>query len=565
MPLHGEATLVRDNPMRQNPRFGAAARHVALILSLGPGLALWGPWLRPMSAAQAPAPPAAQAKDQSPAQPKGKPDAQENPAGRDLISRYRFTERYTNSADGNEEGLIGQYRVGIQENLHQGAETPTQAAAKRGEPKGAEAAEKRSPQEKVVQQTSLVYVDRPAEVSGLGQVKSLVRHYERARLTSNATGQLPGPNSLEGMSILLRPRTDDLPEIINLTPDKPLRESDYRFAALQLYVPNLTVLLPPSPLRIGDTWPISKLGVRTLAEGHRILAGGLAGTLVDVRTDPKTDETMAVFDISGRIAVQRGSVAIRMAVRARIEFTLARAREGGEKPSRSPKEEGTIEARGAITRLSMAINGTAMRDRAQSEVKRELVIERQLTGTGRLLSLPRDLPESTPENSWLTYVDPENRFFFQHPQELHQPQEYGLTKTTAAGVIELVHLRYGMGRDWISLEVLPKSDRKPEDIHKSVFADWKAKKYDMLEGSAGWMPEAAWPGMQVYRFEAVILAHGRSTQGVERVHFDGYVVHLKGNDLSLLVQSTTAQDAPLQFRKDVEAMLRTFQASRPPS
>lgn len=546
--------------MRQHPAYGAAGPGLAVMLVLVAGPALVLAPGRLLAQGNGPAPDESRRQSARPNQ----PPASGPRSARDLISRYRFSERYTNVPSPSDDAMIGQYRVGIRESLQED-DSKAQSPAKRGEPKGAEPAKKRVPQENLVQETSLIYVERPAEVSGLGQVKSLVRHYERARLTTTATNQLPGPHSLEGMTILFRPQTDDLPEIVNLTPEKPLRESDYRFAALQLFVPNLTVLLPPSPLRVGDTWPISKLGVRTLVEGQRILSGGLVGTLVDVRTEENTDQMLAVLDISGRIVVQRGTVAIRMAVRAQLEFAFSRAREEEGKPARPSREEGTIEARGGITRLSMAVNGTAMSDHAQRDIKRELVFERQLTGSGRPLELPETLPQPTEENSWLTYVDPENRFFFQHPQELHQPQEYGLTKTTAPGVVELMHIRFGTGRDWISLDFQPKSDRKAEDIHKSVFDDWKNKKLDVLEGTVGWLPEGAWPGKRVYRFEAVILGRGRSAQGVERVHFDGYVVQLKGNDGALLVQSTTAQDAPLAFRKDVEAMLRTFQIGRPPS
>jgi hypothetical protein len=82
----------------------------------------------------------------------------------------------------------------------------------------------------------------------------------------------------------------------------------------------------------------------------------------------------------------------------------------------------------------------------------------------------------------------------------------------------------------------------------------------VLQGSTGWLPEAEWPGMKAYRIENAIVAKARSTPGVQRVHFDGYVIHFAtAPDASLVVHATTAQDPPSAFRKDVEEMLKTFQ------
>jgi hypothetical protein len=193
---------------------------------------------------------------------------------------------------------------------------------------------------------------------------------------------------------------------------------------------------------------------------------------------------------------------------------------------------------------------------------RELVMERQLIKIG-LIGIPRDPPKPTQENSWLTYVDPKQRFSFQHPQEFFKPSELRYPSTVSGpNKLELIHWQPGARVDHITIELLPQELRKPDDVKKAVLDDWKEKKLEFLEGSGLWLPENLWPGMKTYRFEAAIVAKGRTTRNIDRLHFDCYVIHFVPNS-TLVVSAMTPQDPPIRFRKDVEGMLKTFQWGAP--
>jgi hypothetical protein len=552
---------------------GGFPRYLLVVATFAAGLSMFGPRARPLGAAQVPgeSPPAAGLSD------------------RDLITRYRFSERYGKEAEIDENGALGQFRVGIQETIRddpgqvEGTKAGRPEMTKAGRPEGTKAGRPEAPRGDKLpsnyQQRQIVYVERAAEVSSLGQVKSLVRRYEKARLNSDPTGAKPGgAHTIEGMTIWFRHQPDDRAQIISLDEGRELRDSDYKFAALQWFVPGLTVLLPSSPVRIGDTWPISRLGVGVLVEGgYKITHGGLTGKLVEVRRDPKGSDRdrIAVIEITGRLQVVRGADPMQMGVRAQIEFAFAIPRPPESSPVET-KEDATVDASGGIVRLSMASSGTTTTttaalgasgtERIVRNFKKEVVLERQLADTGAALEIPRDAkgtfipPVPTPENSWLTYIDPQGRFRFRHPQELYRPQDVGIARPTDPNKLELIHIRPGGGADRVTVEVLPKAQRKPDEVLQALLADWKKHELEVLQGGAGWLPEGDWPGMRAYRIEDALMIKGRSTRGLTRIHFDGYVIHFsRAPEASVVVEATTVQDPPTQFRRDVEGMLKTFQ------
>jgi hypothetical protein len=470
----------------------------------------------------------------------------------DLITRYRFSERYGTSVEVSEEKAVGQYRVAINEHLSEAVEETD---------KNGKVISTAPP---VTIDQVMVYTDRPAEVSTLGQVKSLMRRYEKVVVSAGGETKTAKPASVEGLTIWYRPQVDDLPLVICMTKDRTLLESDYKFAWKQLFVPSLINILPPTPLRIGDTWPLSKMGVKILVGGETVAQGGLLGKLVEIRSTPGSPNRVAVLDVSGRIVVMNGVIAVKMGVRAQIEFSF-QYKAPGNSATGTTKEDATVDARGSITRLSLGISGTSLSsiDKKQRDVKRELVLDRELVNTGVPLTIPREPPKPTQENTWLTYVDPKRRFYFRHPQELYQPSELGLPSQFGPEKVELVHLRLGVqGADHVVLEYLPDSQRPPEEVRTANQIDWKSKGIDVLQGSYGWQPEEDWPGMKVYRYESAIVVRGRGNRGVDRIHQDGYVAHLT-RDASLIVEATTAVDPPIQLRRDVEAMLKTFQVGKP--
>jgi hypothetical protein len=523
---------------------GSAAAWCRPVQGMLPRAALWG--LLALALCGVPAPTSAQQV------PKPNPPTPVA-ADRDLITRYRFSERYTASSIPSEDGSIGQYRVGFTDDPVQ---LPSESAT--GEAKSADA--EKLPPPKI---QHLVYTERPAEVSSLGQVKSLVRQYERVRISGDGNAP-PGPNPIEGMTIWYKPRIEELPQVVCMTEGRHMRYGDYWLASRQLFVPDLASLLPTSPVRIGDTWGLTKMAVRLLISVDKVLQGNMEGKLVDIRSSPSGNEKIAVIEISGRILVRVGVTDVNTGVKAELHFAFPSKRVD-EALAGTSSEEATVDARGAIVRLSLGQSTTyqSAADKKPIRAKKELVMERQLIKIGNnLLDIPRGAPKATPENSWLTYVDPQQRFLFRHPQDLFRPIELGMPSTVSgSNKLELIHWQPGSRVDHVTLEIVPDEQRKPEDVKKAVLEDWKDKKLDFLEGAGLWLPENEWPGMKTYRFEAAIVAKGRSTR-VDRLHFDGYVIHFRPN-ASLIVSAMTPQDPPIRFRKEVEAMLKTFQWAPP--
>lgn len=485
------------------------------------------------------------------------PDGGEAPkAGafqRDLITRYRFTERYGTDVGFNTDGAVGQYRVGIWTTRgHGGDQTGLDARTRAQDPK------------EVTQ--NLVYVERAAEVSSLGQVKSLVRRYEKVEIRTPAGPVKTGAEAIEGLTIWYRPQIEETPQVISLSENRRLREQDYVFVSTQVLVPNFAGILPGTAVRIGDTWQLSRNGVRGLISGEKVLEGGLGATLTDVMPDPNSATgLLAVIDVEGRIKVREGFLTNAMGVKAKIKFAFTPKR-----PPRSAvavtKDDATLDARGAIVRLDLALEGTSKSeaDRAAKprEIHRVFVVERQLTNTGQVLEIPREAPKMDEKNSWLTFVDPQKQFSFRHPQDLHHPRDYGNPSNEGPTQVELVHQRPGGGgTDFITLNILPGVVQDPMEIKKQFLDELKKKGGGVLEGASDWLPEIQWPGMKAYRCEAAMVNRG-PVRGVNRLHIDEYIVQIRKKG-SIVARGITSQDPPTQFRNDVEEILRTFKWGPP--
>jgi hypothetical protein len=538
------------------------------------------------TAAPLPSAAAPRAPEPPPQQVPGRSPTEGAPLDQDLITRYRFSERYGTNVEVTDDGRIGQYRVAIKETVKEVVVKPNDgdvhktgasgkaalgnasAIGKAATEPATPSKEAATPSKESFQDKHIIYTDRAADVSGLGQVKSLIRHYERARLTSDPDpSHVPDAHSVEGLTIWYRPQIDPLPVVLSLSSDRPLTESDYKFTALQLFVPNLANLLPPTTVRIGDNWPISKMAVKTLVGADRVAEGGLIGRLSEIRKDSRGGERdrVAVIDVSGQMLAQVGYGAMKMQVHAQLEFAFTPPRITDAGTGKS-SDLATVDARGAIVWLSLVQEGltaaVSKLDPRPRKVKRELVLERQLTNTGTPLEIPRDPPKPNPENSWLAFADPQRRFQFRHPQDLHHPQEYGYVPHEGPDQIELIHFQLGgTSPDRVMIEISPTTRRDPEEVRNKVAALGKEGKLEVLQGTTGWLPDVDWPGMRVYRFENAYK--GATARGVQRIHSDSYVIYFTGREASVVVTATTAQDPPLQFRKDIEEMLKTFEWNGP--
>jgi hypothetical protein len=473
-------------------------------------------------------------------------------ADRDLITRFRFSERYTTASEPSDDGPIGQYRVGFKDLV-----TRLPAASELGDNKQT-AKEPPSP----IKTQHLIVTERPAEVNSLGQVKSLLRLYEHVRISDETKQSTGAPESIEGLKICYRALTGEFPQIISLDDQRALRYEDYWLAARQIYVPDLASVLPSMPVRIGDTWPLTKMGMRVLVGVDQVLQGNMEGKFLDLRATTDGRKKIAVMEIGGRILAQRGALTYDEAVKAEIHFAFSAKLM--EEALANAREEAIVEARGALVRWSVGMSITARGpDKKEVRMKGERVMERQLDNVGDLLAGPHPLPKMEPANSWLTHTDPKQRFYFQHPQDLCTPVDVNLPGAKGGpDKLELIHWRPGYRVDQVTLEVAPGKQREPEEVKKRVLGEFKENKIEFLEGSAVWLPETEWHDAKTFRFEAAIMGRGRSARGIDRLHLDCYVRLFQGKG-TLIVTAITPQDPPIRFRKDTEAMLKTFRWRSP--
>jgi hypothetical protein len=494
---------------------------------------------------------AAQAPDLQPPSPAPAPSSPaETRPGADLTTRFHFVERYSSTEERERPELIGQYRVAIRETIRNVTENA------RGAPDRAEA----------VFQT--IYTERPAQVTDGTSVTAAVRRYETFRTKPEPQGKPSVARPLEGLTIWFQQRPNDYPLVLSLTENRRLRDNEYVIVSRQVFLPELAALLSPLPHRIGDRWSLSPLAMKALVGERPLRGGALGATLSEIRNDSKSGQMVAVINVTGKVGLPSGEAA----VNAQLLFSFAPpAPAPGAGDERNGGDEGTIEARGGITELRLAVAKTAGLPGANGRLRRtqtnELILGRQLAATTPPLAIPEPPPTPTEANSWLTYVDPRGRFHFHHPQELRPAPSQ-----SEGDVVELLDPQ-PLGPDVVSIEILPKSsdpradaqNRDPEFHRKNLNEQWLRDRVDVIRGDSGWLPEADWAPskMKVYRIEAAIKPGERVAKGrVNRIYADYYLVLLSRNE-SLFVESRTVREQPTSFRGQVEAMMKTFRFDAP--
>jgi hypothetical protein len=469
----------------------------------------------------------------------------------DLTTRYHFVERYSSTEDRERPEQIGQYRMEINETIRVVTENA------RGAP------------DRTEMDFQTIYTERPAQVMEGATVTAVVRRYEAFRTKPESQAKPSAARPLEGLTIWFQQRPNDDPLILSLTENRRLRDNEFGIVSRQVFLPELaTALLSPLPHRIGDRWPLSPLAIKALVGERPLRAGALNAALSEIQNDAKSGQKVAVINVTGNVGLPSGEAA----VNAQLLFSFAPPAPAlGAGAERNGGEEGTIEARGAITKLLLAVAKTAGLPGANGRLRRtqthELILRRQLAATAPPLAIPEPPPTPTEVNSWLTYVDPRGRFRFHHPQDLRpvSPQSEG-------DVVELV-APHPVGPDVISIEILPKSgdpradaqNRDPEFHRKNLNEQWLRDRVDVIRGDSGWLPEADWAPskMKVYRIEAAIKPDERVAKGrVNRNYVDYYLVLLSRNE-TLFVESRTVREQPTSFRVQVEAMMKTFRFDGP--
>jgi hypothetical protein len=528
-------------------------------------LPLWLPFLIApgLARAQAPTRPAPARPDgPKPAEPPAQAKAEmptvgpvaEEPLFYDLTHRYRFIEHYAKDEAKASRGMIGQYQVRIWEELTDTIDSP-EGASKPAD---------------VTRET--IYNELPAEVNGLGTVNATIRNYSKYEVRPDDVVRNLGPRPLNGLTIWYLPQPGGQPLVMSLMGDRPLREREYDVISRQLFLPQMHLLLPGSPVRVGDSWRVGHKAVQAMLGESDLKGDQFTAKFRELRRSKDGKTTFAVFSVSGRVMNKLGDTLIS----EQIVFTFPTPVPPVAKPTDDlipgtpavpARAEGTpIEAKGAITEIRMGRSASGVLPAGPNKGKtfhagQKLILER------RLAELVPDyvklkLLDRPPENSvtsWLAYEDPQNHFSFTHPQDLLPPDRYQFVGDLGPDTAILVKTRPD-GRDLVRIEFLPR-ELTPESLKEILGAQWKQMQVEVLPGNEGWLTESEWPKMKVYHIEAALKSTSRGPRST-RMHYDAYVVQLDKN-ASFSVIATTTRDSVEKFRGEVERMIKTFRVVRP--
>jgi hypothetical protein len=500
-------------------------------------------------------PPAAAPRDDQPEQ---------APASTEALSvRYRFTERYGRVEDPEKPDVILQYRVGVRDTFKKLAEN-------------AQGAPDRSDSSR-----QTIFTERAAVVGRLGELTDTVRRYDHDIIRNKQGAKTP---SLQGLMIWYHRRPGERPQILGLTPDRPLRESDYDEICVEVFLPQWMAVLPARPARVGDSWDIPAQVARLVwSEQPDDQDYELTGRLIEVGKAPSGSNLVAVIGVSGRFSLHETLNLFN----AKIHFTFEPPKTGaapadsgasaktagsGNRKTASSRDEGVIEARGWINLALLAQTAeTPIPDsegRLKQYVTRELVVERrplpakpspEAASPG--LTVPEPPPVPDEANSWLTYDDPKGRFHLRHPQEMiHIP-------SMDPNLVDLVEIQpkghNRLGINFQARETDPARDRQLRDPayhQRELNAVWDKEGKNVVRGSAGYLSDRKWTALKrkVYRIEAALRPKGSEPTAAERLYLDYYLVLLPSNE-SIVVTAMTEQDSNLKLRDLAEAIIERFQ------
>lgn len=488
-----------------------------------------------------PAPVPTPTTESAPAQPPAATAAQP------LSLRYRFVEHYGLAADPTRPDQIVAYQVGARQTVREETENPRGAPDRR----------------EITMRT--VYTERPGQLGRRGEIVATVRRYDGFRILSAAPADPRQPVPLKGLTLWYHPRPGETPELIVLPPERPIREGEFSAIAGEVYFPNLNVLFPPRPARIGDTWKLGATAARMLMTG--LASGGVVdieANLSAVERAGQGNELIATIDLSGPVDFEDGNGE----VRARLWFTFqpavaAEVPANGRIVAAKPDPE-LVEARGFSSKFVMSLRHEIPLDENRRLLQTrigELHMERRRVAdpAASTLIVPDHAPPLTPANSWILYDDPEGRFHFQHPQEL-VVKPIDPTNPSLLNPIGLVHFVPNQSADVVLITGIPRDEAvrnrtysDPAAHLKAMRQEWDRRGYDMILGQQGWLPEedGAQPRRRVYRIEAALKAEG------SRLYLDDYIV-VMGSGEVFSVQARTGRDDHIAFRAQAETLIRSL-------
>jgi hypothetical protein len=510
--------------------------------------------------------PAAPSDFQKKARPSGD-DAKEEVEGpllEALSLRYKFVERYSIDENAKPE-LIKQYRVATRDTSKIVRDRPQSAP------------------EQTDDTLQTIYTERVAQVNRIGLATDTVRRYDKVFSKSAARAPVMTPPYLQGLTILYRRRPKQRPEVLTLQADRTLRGAEYAEISGEVFLPQLEVLLPRTPVRVNDKWEIApEVAHEVFGELPDVVGYELIGSLLEVSKVAAGKPLTAVIGIRGQFKLPQGQSAFN----ARLNFTFANppappAAENAKKDdprsrlARGGADRGIVEARGWITRALMVQVLVRLSDegngRLKNTVTRELDVERRLLADApdasgaqvAALQVPKPLPVADETNSWLLYDDPAGRFHFSHPQELQ------ITGSTA-NQIDLMNPRPIGGHDVLVIMQKPRGDdssganafRDPAQLRRILEEQWAANKTEATLGPAGWLPPDEWAQFKrkVFRIESAVNPPLSDQGQGKRFYEDDYLVEMTSvPKRSVVFRSFTERDDHVSFRNQVESVIKSFQ------
>ena len=183
----------------------------------------------------------------------------------DVSTKFRLREIYT-SKDGEPlPGEISQTRNAFRETLTMTVDTP----------KGAPLKSERMRQ--------VIYSERPASLTSTSRVDAVVRRFETLRFE-------PAP---QGLNVAKKPPLDGLivwavrgqsgEQILSLQEGRSITDFEYQVATTVPTLLNFSELLPQTPVRIGDTWALTRTAARILVGRGQVSTSNLSGKLIEVK------------------------------------------------------------------------------------------------------------------------------------------------------------------------------------------------------------------------------------------------------------------------------------------
>src|SRR5262249_40228444 len=151
------------------------------------------------------------------------------------------------------------------------------------------------------------YRERAARIGKIGEMTESVRQYDMVVTKASTAIQPITPPFLQGLKIWYKRRSGDRPLVLSLTPDRPLRETEYDAICEEAFLPQLMALLPPTPRRVGDSWDISRqIAMSVWGELPSEADYELTGKLIEVNKAPTGNALTASIGVSGHFTLRNG-------------------------------------------------------------------------------------------------------------------------------------------------------------------------------------------------------------------------------------------------------------------